>query len=268
MSDVKNPSTARASIFNPYELSRLDDIQRVLARVADPGIAVLVYRLGYDEKEHAEGWRLWATASGLNVPLSHSLSEADRQIAESPSQQYREMVRMLDEFENRWFPRVRNALQRYVGPEGRQALVDAFFEDMSQQPEGPLVVGSVKKFVVRYSDLRESKVPGVKDALAALEKRGLDDGLIDRMQTALAKVDALNSERPQPKIPVETLVKSARERREAYDRLNLWFIDWTDIFRQELSYNHLKSLGLLAAPRRSGGEPTEPEHPTEPVVPA
>ncbi len=268
MSEIKNPSTARATIFNLYELNRLDDIQRVLVRVSDPGIAVLVYRLGYDEKEHAEGWRLWATASGLTVPLTHSLSEADRQIAESPSPQYRELVRMLDEFENRWFPRVRNALLRYVALEGRQAFVDAFFEDMSQQPEGPLVIGSVKKFVVRHADLRKSKVAGVKDALAALEKRGLDDGLIDRVQTALAKVDVLSGERPQPKISVETLVKSAQERREAYDRLNLWFIDWTEIFRQELSYNHLKSLGLLPSPQRSPGEPTEPTEPTEPVVPA
>ncbi len=265
MSDNKNPSTARSTIFNLYETTRLDDIQRVLARVADPAIAVHAYRLGYDEKEHAEGWSLWATASGLNVPLSHSLSEADRQIAESSSQQYRDLIRVLDQFENKWFPRTRNALLRYLSSTERQAFVDAFFEDMSQQPEGPLVVGSVKKFTVRFGELQKSEVPGVKDALAALAKRGLDDGTLDRIHSALAKADSLEKERPQPKVSLETLVKSAEERRDAYERLNLWFIDWTEIFRQELAYNQLKGLGLVAPPRRTPSEPTE--DPTDPVFP-
>jgi hypothetical protein len=267
MSEIKNPSTARATIFNSYELSRLDDIQRVLVRITDPAITIHVYRLGYDEKEHAEGQALWATASGLHVPLTHSLSEADRQIAEGSSQQYRDLMRLLDQFENKWFPRVRNALLRYIVSAERQVFVDAFFEDMSQQPEGPLVVGSVKKFMVRYGDLRKSEVAGVSDALAALAKRGLDDGLLDRIHSALAKVDSLEKERPQPKVSLDILAKSAKERREAYERLNLWFIDWTEIFRQELPYNQLKGLGLVAPPRRSPAEPANPEDPTDPIFP-
>ena len=202
MSDKKkkDSSTAQASIFTNHEVGRLDDVQHVLARVATPSIAALVYRLGYDEEQHAEGWRLWATASGLNVPLSHALSEADRQIAQSPSAEYRELLRMLDRFENTWFPRVRNVLKRYLETAVREPFVEAFFEDMTQQPEGPLVIGSVKKFVVRYGELNTSDVNGVKEALAVLEKRGLNDVLLDRIQTALAKAEELDTKRPEPKI--------------------------------------------------------------------
>jgi len=98
-----------------------------------------------------------------------------------------ERIRFLDQAENRWFPRARNAIRRFVAPAEREKVENAFFTDMSQRPEGPLVIASMEKLMVRLEGLRQSNVPGAKDAYTSLERRGLTGSLIQEIKDTIAR---------------------------------------------------------------------------------
>jgi hypothetical protein len=253
-------STSAASIFTPYERERLEQIQRFLVHIVDPEIARRAARVHYDGDEHRLGWADWAAAVGMNVPFSHHLSEAEARLAAEPGGVAAARLRELDTFENLWHPRCRTAIRRFVDASERDAFEAAFYEDLPQQPLGPLVPGSVRKLIARYEAMARSKVPGVKDAHRSLQRKGLTEAALDRAKALLAEIEAVPDAPATPAVSPAEIAASARARREAYDRLNLWYTDWAEVLRGELGYHALVRLGLTEAKggRRAAPEPGEP----------
>jgi hypothetical protein len=193
MSKTKNDARAdeaTTTIETADEKALLLRVQRFVLNVVERGIAGKAARIGYDAAEHALGCGLLRDASGLDRPFPHYLSSAEIALSSS-DERTRAAVRELDVFENTWFPRVRNAIRRFV-PEGRAALVEqAFFDGLEQQPEGVTVIVSVEKLVERLKGLRASKEPGAQDAYAALEKKGLHDDALARVGAIVTEIRTL-----------------------------------------------------------------------------
>jgi hypothetical protein len=106
--------------------------------------------------------------------------------------------------------------------------------------------------------MRTSPVEGAAAAYEALVKKGLTKSAIKAAQTLLDAAQAEAHDLPAPTVSPDEVAKSARARREAYDRLNLWYIDWGDVFRGELGYHALVRLGLTAV---KGGRKATPDEP-------
>ncbi len=250
------------SIFSYYELSRLEQIQRFLINIAQPSIARVAARVGYDAKEHSSGWKLWTTSAGVNVPFDYHLSEAEQRLHDGDVD-VRDRIHVLDVFENTWFPRARNAIRRFVSPEHRDTVETAFFADMTQQPEGPLVVGSVEKLLGRIESLRTSKVKGASDAYDSLVKKGLTRTKIKTIQTVIDECKTHAGQPSRPRVKHEEIAATAAERRTAYDELNLWYIDWAEALRCELSYKDALRLGIVSAKTGAKASANESESPQD-----
>jgi hypothetical protein len=257
-------STKTKSIFIPYQVARLQTIAKFLIHICDTDIVVAVLKVGFDSDEHALGTNDYRIAAGLNVGLAQHISSAVYDRVQSGGAVTQAKVRRVDQFENRWFPRVRNALRRFLEPARRDEFLEAFFRDMQQQPEGPLAVDSVRKLIPRMEELATSTVPGAKEAYASLLKKGLQAEL-DEVKQLLAQLETHPAvATPTAPVSVADIQKLAQERLAAYERLNLWYTDWAEVFRAELTYHQLARLGLVAV----GGSPSEPkpeEPPTQPV---
>lgn len=255
-------STSTKSIFTPYQVERLQTIARFLIHLCDTDIVVAVLKVGFDSDELAVGQRDYSIAAGLNVSLAQHISSAVYGTLQSGGAETKAKVRQVDRFENRWFPRIRNALRRFVAPEHRDAFLEAFFQDMPQQPEGPLAVDSVRKLVPRLAELASSTVPGAKEAYASLLKKGLQSEL-NEVKQLLAQLATQSTVVP-PTAPVSEadIDKLAQDRLAAYERVNLWYTDWADVFRTELTYHQLARLGLI----KVGGEPEDPAAGGTPVL--
>ncbi len=246
MGDIDSSVLGRTSPLNSAQKDRLTEIQRYLVNIADPAIGVPAARHGYDGPEHRLGWSLWQKAAGVDRPLEHALSQVELLIAQAATPEAAKRFEVLDDFENRWFPRVRNAIRRFVDPSKREAVAAAFFEDLGQVPAGPAVVASVERFLARYADLAKTKVPGVKEAIAALAKKGLTDELIESITATIA---AAKAEAPKTKTPApsaEAIAEASRAQLEAYERLNDWYIDWSETLRAELGYHAAVKLGITS----------------------
>jgi len=244
------------------ERELLELVQRFLVNVSAPDIAPVALALAYDGAEHAEGWRLFGLAAGTSRPLEHSISAAQRVIAMSGDEQ-RLGFRRLDEFENRWFPRTEAALRRFVDAKHREAAVTGFFADMPQQAEGPLVVGSVEKFLARFAQLAGSSAPGAAAAHASLARRGLDADTLGAIAALVTKLKA------QPAAACEAVSEQQRQdsaicQRAALDPLRLWYRDWAETFRGTVGYHVAVRLGIREV---KGGRPraaAPAETPSEP----
>lgn len=241
---LDSPLTTKDRVF-------VSDAQRLLVGVASPEIAVLVLQVGYDPEEHAEGWRLWHIAAGTDRPLDHYLDVQSRRVAAAEDETQKGRFRLLDGFENTWFPRTRTAIRRYIPRDRREAFEAAFFHEMPRQPEGPLVVGSVEKYLGRLAGLRDGD-EHARAVYAALAKKGLTDELLAGIRATL---DACQRQGVPPAPPInEAEVAAAAERQViALADLRAWYTDWVTTFRQVLGYHHLARLGLVSPPKRSSG---------------
>jgi hypothetical protein len=252
--------------FTSYELDRLERIQRFLVNVIDPPIANRVAMVGYDSKEHRQGWEDWNTAAGVQIPFEYHLAEVKRQVGVNVPNQLQAKIRFLDKAENTWFTRARNAIRRYVDSTQRDTFENAFFDNMPQQPEGPMVVGSMDKFLGRLESMKNSPVPGAKEAYYSLQKKGLIDEYITQLKNTINEVKNQVSDLPPPDISPEKIQTIATQRRAAYERLNLWYNDWADTFRAELGYHDLIRLGLTAV--KGGRSSQTEEKPTTSTTPS
>ncbi len=250
-------ATTTKSIFTTYQIERLSVINTFLLRVCDADIAIDVAKCGYDDEEHATGGELYSTAAGLNIPFNHHLSAVMLEMVRSGSAATTAKVRAVDQFENRWHPWARNAIRRFVARDHRQAFEKAFYLDMPQQPEGTLAVESVKKLLPRLEEMKNSPVEGAAEAYAALVKKGLTTE-IDQVTKLIEELDRRPDASPAPPVSLEKLEQVAQERLDAYERLNLWYIDWSAVFRAELKYSQLRRLGLIGR-GGSGGSEDKPE---------
>lgn len=242
----------RTNVLESEERKQLQRVQRFLLHIAEPAIAGKAALVGYDEVEHKEGWRLLRGATGMDRPFSHFLSSAELAVASSDNERTRNVIHELDTFENLWFPRVRTAIQRFVKPDHRDAVATAFFDGLAQQPEGPEVVGSVEKLLERLKGLKASDKPGAKDAYAALVKKGLDDASLAHVTALIADARALAPAKT-PTVPEAEQAEADQKQRADYEALKLWYQDWAEALRTELTHNELVKIGV----RRVRGRPSK-----------
>lgn len=238
------PSTLVAAIFQRHEVERLAQIRRFLTGVAEPQIAPIAARVGYNAGEHEFGWTNLNVAQGSDLPFEYHLSEAQQWVVREASSAQVARYRELDQFENKWFPRMRAAIQRFMEPDQRAIFEAAFFADLGQQPMGPALVTSVETFLNRLTETATSTVPGVKETVASLRQKGLTEELLAKMRLCVEECKKEGSVAPSPLVDPAVIAASARERRAAYDRVNRWFIDWGATLRSELSYQQRVHLGL------------------------
>lgn len=267
MSGTPTISVKDGAVFKPYEVAKLESIQRFLILVTDASIADDAEKLGYDDEEHAMGWKDYATAAGMQVPFKHHMTTNELALTSAGGDGLLPLLRTLDRFENRWFPRTRTSIRRFVVEDKREAFEAAFFENMAQQPEGPGVVGSVEKYVGRLDGMAKSEVKGAAEAYKSLVKRGLTKTALKQVKDMIAEAKQRQEPLPKPKVDVEAIEAGAAQRRAAYDRVSRWYNDWAETFRSELSYRQLVKLGLIEVKggSKSGGEETEePQAPTNP----
>jgi len=260
-------SVKDSSVFTPYEISKLEDIQRLLIMVMDVAIASDAEKLGHDDEEHAYGWKHYTTAAGAHVPFRHHMATNELSLSHVGDSNLMSLLRSLDRFENRWFPRARTAIRRFVAADKREVFEAAFFEDMAQQPEGPGVVGSVEKFLSRVDAMAKADVKGAPEAYASLVKRGLTTSTIRGVKSQIAEAKERQTPGPKPKVDLAAIEAGTEQRREAYDRVNRWYNDWAETFRQELTYAQLRRLGLVSVKQGAKTVDDEPEQPVPPAVP-
>ncbi len=243
------------------EISRVALILRCLLGISEPEVALRAARLGYTKEEHAQGWRLIEAASGASVTFDELLAEADRRLSAPEASRLRAILGELDVFENKWYPLAGTAIARFVPPERREVVRQAFFSDMSQQPLGPGVVGSCEKLLGRAAGLRTSSEPGAAAAYEALVQKGLTPPLTKHIAALIAEAKTFVVAPPavDEEARAAAHAKLFAERRAAYEQLNLWYMDWAQLFRGELTYNQLLRLGLIRRPGVRAEEAEEPE---------
>lgn len=220
-------------------------ILRFLVGLRDPAIAPKAAHQGYDDEEHSYGWSQYVVAAGQNVPFSMHLTNADA-AAMLAGADVRATLKELDVFENTWFERPRGAIRRFVPRERRAVVEAAFYKDLTQQPEGPSVVGSVTLFLQRVDELGESHEPGAAQAHALLVKKGLTPAVVGRVRGLLE--DVRNGPQGISPISREQQEAATRAEREAFDNLMLWYRDWAATLRDSLDYHSLLRLGLRQPP--------------------
>ncbi len=246
-------TTPLSNVFNSDEHRKLAQIQRFLTNVADPVIVRRAALHGYDDQEHAQGWSLYGQATGMDRALSFFVS-AKEQTEVSADDFTKSLLRVIDQFENKWFPRAESVLKRYIDATQHPTFNAAFFEDLVQQPEGPLVVDSASKLLDRMEALESSAVSGAREAFGSLVKRGLT---VEVRNTIRAQLESARKLRPASSPTAATtvdLAEAAQNQRAAYEKLVSWHQDWATTFRQELDHHSLLRLGLRS-PRSSKRSP-------------
>jgi len=259
---VTIPSTV--SQLTTEQRDRLNQIERLLVNIQDQVIGAHAGLVGYDAVEHKLGWSGWAAAAGLGRPFDHYLVGA----AAGPSGAANTTavrLRLLDQFENTWFPRARTAIRRFVAAASRDAFEAAFFKDMSQQPEGPLVVGSTERFLTRLAGLKSSPTDGARAAYDALVKKGLTEEVQQQMAALLAEAKQESAAPPPPPAAAAEVAAATKAQQEAYEQVNLWYQDWAETLRGELPYHEQIRLGLVT-PRT--GRRSDPDDPATPPAPS
>jgi hypothetical protein len=218
-----------------------------------PQFARRAETLGYTPVEHALGWRLYTTAGGGDVPLSYCLGEQDQsaQPAEISAERSR-ILQEIDTFENKWFPRIRMIIPRVIPKKMLARFTAAFFKDLSQQPLGPTVVGSVKTLLNRVEALKDSSEAGAKELAETLLARGLTPKKIASMRELLAAAEQqkpVDTSAP-PSVSPKDVAKAKEAQFDALDALKLWYNDWATTFRDSFGLRDQITMGLTA-PRQT-----------------
>ncbi|MFW5740363.1 MAG: hypothetical protein ACOC1F_08350 [Myxococcota bacterium] len=130
MPTLKRVTTATSAIFTSHQQARLEQIQRFLVHACDPDIAAVLAQVGFDAEELELGWTDWDISVGRKIPFELHLASQKRGQRVGLSQVQQDRLDSLDEFENDWYVRVRNAIRRFVVKEQRAAFEAAFFQDL------------------------------------------------------------------------------------------------------------------------------------------
>lgn len=230
----------------------LDRTSRFLVNITSPSFARRARREGYTAEEHRTGWRLWRTAAGEDRPIDHVFAE--QEAAGAGDGEGMALLQAIDEFENLWFPRCRAIIRRVVARDRRDKFAEAFFKDLSQQPLGPGVVGSVGTFLTRVDGLKDSKDPDAKKVRDTLRARGLTDGAMRRVRGLLDQFETLSGPKKKAAAgpsPAEIAAAQAAQV-EAQEALRDWLNDWATTLRPVFNVREQIQLGL-AVVRRGGG---------------
>ena len=131
---------------------------------------------------------------------------------------------------------------------------------MSQQPEGPLVVGSVEKFLARLAGLKTNSVEGARASYDALVKKGLTEEVQQQMAALVTEAKQEAAAAPPPPAAAAEVAAATKSQQEAFEQVNLWYQDWAETLRGELPYHEALRLGIIARPTR-WATPDEPQEP-------
>lgn len=221
--------------LSAQELSRLLRVGRFLVKIADPALDRVRAKVAYSADDHAAGWRYYRTAAGEGQSLRVDAGAPVPRVGVG-------LLGQLDDFENKWFPRTRRIIERFVPASHRQPVLDAFFQDLAQQRLGPAVVASVSTYLDRVESLGKSDAPGAAEARAELGRRGVDAETVARLRRLLDDARALQPGAPAPSVDPS---RSLRDRRAAYDALWLWWKDWRETFTSEVNGRTRRELALV-----------------------
>jgi hypothetical protein len=229
----------------------LTRVMRFLVTIQSPEYLRKARREGYSSEEHREGWRLWKLAAGEHMPLEYWFAEQAAGTAAMPSLG---LLQAIDAFENTWFPRTRAIIRRVVPREKRDAFEAAFFRELTQQPLGPAVVGSVRTFLQRVDALATSEQPGAREVHATLVARGLDARRVAEVRAQLRQLEEGLATRPSGlTVDPRAIAEAQAQQQEAVEQLHDWFTDWSTTLRPMFGARDQVSLGLATIKRSHGG---------------
>lgn len=229
---------------------RLMRVARFIVGVRHPRVTVAMARYGFTRDDLQEGWRLFHEAGGCLMTPEAREAEHD------------ETLRLLDNWENGWFPIAQAGLQRAF-----PVVHDVLFKNLSQTT-GPAVAFSVNSFINRL-DLMAAGGEGYGaegvEARKMLEKRGLTAAVVDEARSMLARLGEL------PEV-VDTSPMAEKAQKAEAD-LWAWFRDWGQVARTAVDDRNL--LRILGYRKTKNGdkvvdvdEDESTEEETAPVAPA
>lgn len=165
-------------------------------------------------------------------------------------------IKAVDDLDEGHFAIAQSALATDF-PEQYKAL----FTDLSAS-RGPEAVTGWRTFLTRVDELRKSKNPTDKAALAKLAKRGLHEAELKRIEKLVVIAEGSKSK-------VYTLDGTEDEqvspaRLAALMALRAWFMEWLTVAKVEVKQKRLRiALGIAkrAGSGRSGGSGTAPSPP-------
>lgn len=190
--------------------------------------------IGFEEADLEEGWTLLRQVR--SVRFSKQAPPLD------PNH-----VRLIDAWENRWFPVAFASLKRRF-PEIHAAL----FLNLGQV-DGIEAINSVDLFVERYSALAAAGDDTSKEAVAVLAKRGLTPAVIAEAEALLSKVTSIDGSVTNEPTADD---KAAEAEREA--AMWAWYLEWTALARTVITDRRLlRQMGFLRNSSSSMIEPDE-----------
>lgn len=252
---------APASDPTRQDVRFLGDVLRFLVNVQQATLAPIAAANGYDADEHAEGLRLYRTAMGEGLPLPVVFGLASP-AAPASAPTITPEIRRIDAFENLWLPRTRAIIRRVVPEAGRERFEASFFHELTQQPLGPGVVGSVRTWILRVEALATSAEPGAREVFDALRKRGLSAASLAEMKALVEGMTAFTAPAaPAPAAGEASLAQARAARQRGLASLRAWYNDWSTTLRSVYDRRQLLQLGLIARKARAkdegeGDEPT------------
>jgi len=257
---VAEPTMNDTDVLTAADRRFLERVSRFLINIQLQQYLPKARQEAYTDAEHELGWRLWKTAAGENRPLSHWIELSAVESEEPP--ELASIYQELDAFENTWFPRAHAIIRRVVATELRDAFEKAFFHELTQQPLGPLVVGSVRTFIKRFDELPKSSKAGARAVYDKLVQRGMDSSRVNRVRELLVAIES-NPVKPRKRtVSAEEIAQATRDQTKALGELHDWFDDWATTLRSVFNAQEQTRLGLSVPSR--GGDDAEEEQPATP----
>lgn len=229
----------------------LERMSRFFVGIRKPEHFRAAARETFTEEEFKYGWSLWKLAAGDALPRSPFGMDPQKGGSETT-----QILKWLDAFENKWFPRVRMMARRVAPAAKRDDFERWVFEGLTQQPFGPAVVVSVRAFLKRVGELEASNVEYAPELFAMIEARGLDAKARGEAEEQLARLEQLGDAGAPPSAEaVRAYGKAVAAQFEALDGLHVWFSDWATTLRSAFNERDqvLLGLALVDAKRGKGG---------------
>ncbi len=203
----------------------------LLTGLYDPDIQSVLSRYGMTDEERERGWGLLKAYA------------AARRAAPAPNVRWSESLRLLDEWENRWFVVCDAALARSF-PDVHAWL----FHKLSRQ-SGTDVVMSTSVLIERLRQL-ERGIDKLREhgpaALARLRERGVTSAVLDEGKALLKSLQSFEPTAPED-------APAPQKEAEAEQALWNWYLEWSGIARAVLQdkrlLNHI-GFGKVGRPRK------------------
>ena len=194
-----------------------------------PTIALRLSAFGFNDLSWKEGWTLMQEV-------------VDSEFVPSPPPiQDTNLLTLLDDWENLWFPIIQVVLTRH-----NAALAAQIFDGLSQT-DGMALIPSLTTLHTRLDALLKNKDKESKDAAALLAQRGINAAQLKTLADLLERATTFTSPTTlQDTAAAEEANEEARQRHEAaLNALRAYLREWTLIARAAVKNgNHLRQLGL------------------------